>query len=262
MTKSTQALLIIAALTMPGWLQASEAQVKRGEAIATEAACASCHTPPGGAPYSGNQLGGWVAYNITSDPQAGIGNWSDEELLDYLRSGHVDGKAQAAGPMTAVIENTTASLSDGDLKALAAYIRAIPAANPTGEMRNRADYGQAVSEAEQIRGKPFAATEIASGARLYLGNCAACHGTRGDGGGGGYYPSLVGNSAVGAATADNLVNVILHGVSRKADGKEYYMPGFAGALTDGEVVSLAGFVLRHFGRPEVKVTLADVKSRR
>ena len=262
MQRSTQILIGLAALFSSAWLNADDAQVKRGEAIATKAACASCHTPPGGAPYSGSQLGGWVAYNITSDPDAGIGNWSDEELLAYLRSGHVEGKGQAAGPMAAIIESTTSTLSDGDLRALAAYIRTIPAANPTGESRNRSNYGQAVSEVEQIRGKPFVATEIASGARLYMGNCAACHGARGDGGGNGYYPSLVDNSAVGAATADNLLNVILHGVSRKADGNEYFMPGFANALTDGEVVSLADFVLRHFGRPEVTVTLADVKARR
>ena len=40
------------------------------------------------------------------------------------------------------------------------------------------------------------------------------------------------------------------------------MPGFAHALSDGEVVSVASYVLRRFGRPEVKVSLDDVKSRR
>lgn len=241
---------------------ADDAQLARGKALADQAACAGCHSPPGGAPYSGNELGGWTAFNITSDPVAGIGDWSDEELLAYLRTGHVNGKAQAGGPMAAIIENNTAPLSADDLDALAAYLRAIPAANPTGETRSRSAYGQAADDVDNLRGKPFVGDDIAGGARLYLGNCAACHGPRGEGGNNGYYPSLVNNSAVGAATPGNLVNVILHGQSRTTHGQEYYMPGFAQALSDGEVVSLASYVLRRFGRPEVKVSLDDVKSRR
>ncbi len=251
-----------AALLLSGSLSADDKQLARGEAIATQAACSSCHTPPGGAPYSGHELGGWTAFNITSDPVAGIGDWSEDELLAYLRTGHVNGKAQAGGPMAAIIENSTAPLSEGDLKALAAYLRAIPAANPTGESRSRSAYGQAADDVDRFRGKPFAGDDIASGARLYLGNCAACHGPRGEGGNNGFYPSLVNNSAVGAASAGNLINVILHGQARTTHGQEYYMPAFADALTDGEVVSLASYVLRRFGRPEVKVTLDDVKSRR
>lgn len=262
MRQVNRLILLVSTLALPGAVLADDAQLARGEAIATQAACSSCHTPPGGAPYSGNELGGWTAFNITSDPVAGIGDWSDKELLAYLRTGHVNGKAQAGGPMAAIIENSTAPLSEDDLKALAAYLRAIPAANPAGETRSRSSYGQAADDVARLRGEAFAGTEIASGARLYLGNCAACHGPRGEGGNNGYYPSLVNNSAVGAASAGNLVNVILHGQSRTAQGLEYYMPGFAQALSDGEVVSLASYVLRRFGRPEVKVSLDDVKSRR
>jgi mono/diheme cytochrome c family protein len=243
-------------------LAADPAQLSRGEGIATQAGCAGCHTPPGGAPYSGFQLGGWTAFNITTDPVAGIGDWSDQDLLAYLRTGHVNGKAQAGGPMAAIIENNTAVLSENDLAALAAYLRSIPAANPTGETRSRSAWGQAADDVDKIRGVSFDGPAMASGARLYLGNCAACHGAHGQGSDNGYYPSLVNNSAVGAADAGNLVNVILHGQARTAQGLEYYMPGFAGALSDGQVVSLASYVLRRFGRPEVRVSLDDVKSRR
>jgi mono/diheme cytochrome c family protein len=255
-------LLLLASCHSGLALAADSPQLARGEAIATQGGCAGCHTPPGGAPYSGFQLGGWTAFNITSDPVAGIGDWSDEELLTYLRTGHVNGKAQAGGPMAAIIETHTASLSDEDLAALAAYLRSIPAANPTDETRSRSSYGQAADDVDRIRGEPFAGDELASGARLYLGNCAACHGPRGQGSDNGYYPSLVNNSAVGAASADNLVNVIMHGVSRTTQGQEYFMPGFAQALTDGEVVSLASYVMRRFGRPEVRILLDDVQSRR
>jgi mono/diheme cytochrome c family protein len=121
---------------------------------------------------------------------------------------------------------------------------------------------QAVDDVDRLRGVPFDGDQLASGARLYLGNCAACHGPRGQGSDNGYYPSLVKNSAVGAATADNLVNVIMQGLSRTTQGQKYFMPGFARALTDVEVVSLAGCVMRRFGRPDVGVSLDDVKARR
>jgi mono/diheme cytochrome c family protein len=255
--------LLLLATGLTGLAQAADKdQIARGEAIANQGGCAACHSPPGGAAYSGNALGGWTAYNITSDPVAGIGDWSKEELVTYLRTGHVNGKAQAGGPMAAIIENETAKLSNDDLAALAAYLHSIPAANPTGETRSRSAYGQAADDVDHIRGKPFVGDEVASGARLYMGNCAACHGPRGEGGDNGYYPSLVNNSAVGAATADNLINVILHGQSRTTHGQEYYMPAFADALSDGEVVSLASYVLRRFGRPEVRVKLEDVKAKR
>ena len=262
MRKFLGTLLLLAGCHGGLALAADTAQLARGEAIATQGGCAGCHTPPGGAPYAGFQLGGWTAFNITSDPVAGIGDWSDEELLTYLRTGHVNGKAQAGGPMAGIIENTTAPLSDDDLAALAAYLRSIPAANPNGETRSRSAYGQAADDVDRIRGETFEGDELASGARLYLGNCAACHGARGQGSDNGYYPSLVNNSAVGAATADNLVNVILHGQARTTQGQEYYMPGFAQALTDGQVVSLASYVMRRFGRPDVRVSLDDVKARR
>lgn len=259
LARMTILLLYVACSQASG---ADDALVQRGEVIANTGGCAGCHTPPGGAPYSGHSLGGWTAYNITSDPVAGIGDWSREELLAYLRTGHVNGKAQAAGPMSDIIVNITAPLSDADRNALASYLASIPPANPTGETTSRSAYGQPSSNVDAIRGKPFAGDSLASGARLYMGNCASCHGVQGEGGGDGYYPSLFNNSAVGAASPENLVNVILHGVSRSAAGQEYYMPAFASALTDGEIVSLSSYVLRQFGRGGVKVTLEDVKGRR
>ncbi len=68
--------------------------------------CSTCHTPrnelmaeEGDKALSGSAVGSWYAPNITSDKVSGIGGWSDAELVEYLRTGHVAGKAQAAGPM-------------------------------------------------------------------------------------------------------------------------------------------------------------------
>ena len=73
--------------------------------------CGTCHTPRGlgfqevaldetRAGYlGGSLLGGWQAYNITSDATAGIGAWSVDQLGQYLAKGDLPGVAQAAGPM-------------------------------------------------------------------------------------------------------------------------------------------------------------------
>ena len=240
-----------------------QAQQTRGKALADQGGCAACHSPPGGPAYSGNVIGGWEAFNITSDPVAGIGDWSQVELEQYLRTGHVNGKAQAAGPMADIIANITGILSNEDLAALATYLHSIPPANPKNETKSRSSWGEPASDVDSIRGLPFKGGDLASGARLYAGNCATCHGADGTGSAGGHYPSLINNSAVGAPTAYNLVNVIINGVSRKLkSGEEYFMPGFGDELSDGQIVSLADYVLRRFGQGGVAATLKDVTDRR
>lgn len=240
-----------------------ETQLARGKALAEKGGCAACHSPPGGPAYAGNVVGGWEAFNITSDPVAGIGDWSQRELQDYLRTGHVNGKAQAAGPMADIISNITGVLSADDLSALAMFLHSIPPANPNNETKSRSSWGNPATDVESIRGLPFQGGDLASGARLYAGNCATCHGVNGEGVPGGHYPSLINNSAVGAATPYNLVNVIINGVSRKLkSGEEYFMPGFGNELSDGQIASLSGYVLRRFGQAGVAVTPKDVADRR
>lgn len=242
---------------------ADDVRLARGKQLVESGGCAACHSPPGGAPFSGHTLAGWTAYNLTSDPVAGIGDWTGEQITEYLRSGHVNGKAQAAGPMADIIVNITAKLSDADRDAMAAYLQTIPAANPLNETRSRSSWGQAAEDVDHIRGKRFNAGDLADGARLYLGNCATCHGARGEGAPGGFYPSLVNNSAVGAPGPENLVNVILHGVSRTLPGGQaYFMPGFAGSLSDAQVESLTNYVLRRFGQPGIVASLDHIKSSR
>jgi len=84
--------------------------------------CGECHTPrnvtmgmKANERYAGAMLDGWHAFNITSDKAAGIGSWSQDDIVDYLRSGHAAGKGGAAGPMAEVIENSTRHLTDADL---------------------------------------------------------------------------------------------------------------------------------------------------
>ena len=95
--------------------------------------CSDCHTPKGLAmepqtskAYSGGAIDNWYAPNITSDPAQGIGRWSEDELAQYFKTGATRGKGVVVGPMAQVVHDSLSHLSDGDLQAIAAYVKSIP----------------------------------------------------------------------------------------------------------------------------------------
>jgi mono/diheme cytochrome c family protein len=66
--------------------------VSRGRYLAAVADCGGCHSPEGGAPYSGGTsidtpFGKIRATNLTPDHDTGIGAWSDEEFVNAVRRG-------------------------------------------------------------------------------------------------------------------------------------------------------------------------------
>ena len=137
---------------------------KRGEYIVKSMGCADCHTPnkmgpngpepdqtqwlsghpagmqlPPAPPASGPWIasvaatmtawsGPWgVSYtaNLTPDPETGLGQWTEQQFVDTIRSGrHLGRGRQILPPMPwPAIRNMT----DADLKAIFAYLRTIPA---------------------------------------------------------------------------------------------------------------------------------------
>ncbi|MFK0332127.1 c-type cytochrome [Rhizobium sp. NPDC090275] len=229
--------------------------------------CSTCHTPrnlfmaeSGSQALSGASIGSWFAPNITSDKVDGIGGWSDEELVQYLRTGHVAGKAQAAGPMAEAIEHSMQHLTEADLKSLVVYLKDTKPIT-TGEATPRYDVGQASTAELDLRGLPGqAVTE--TGFHIFSGSCAACHQV--DGEGNDHYPSLFHNTATGGNNPDNLIATILFGLSRTIDGVPTFMPAFGenaaytDRLSDKDVADVSNYVLGHFGNGKVTVTAADV----
>jgi len=229
--------------------------------------CSTCHTPrnlfmaeSGSQALSGASIGSWFAPNITSDKVDGIGGWSDEELVQYLRTGHVAGKAQAAGPMAEAIEHSMQHLTEADLKALVVYLRDTKPIT-TGEATPRYDVGKPSTAELDLRGLPGqAVTE--KGFHIFSGSCAACHQV--DGEGNDHYPSLFHNTATGGNNPDNLIATILFGLSRTIDGVPTFMPAFGenaaftDRLSDKDVADVSNYVLGHFGNGKVTVTAADV----
>ena len=231
--------------------------------------CGTCHTPRGVAMetvssdelkpnfLAGADLAGWHAFNITSDQKDGIGSWSNAEIVQYLKTGSVPGKAQAAGPMAEAVENSFRFMTDEDLNAIATYLKTVPAASGNGD--SRFVQGKAQAQDLELRGLTLAdAKAKAPGASLYMGNCSTCHDSNASGSPDGYYPSLYHNSVIGSDKTGNLIQVILHGVKRTTNDGEVMMPGFAKHLSDDEIATLVNFLTRTYGQADAQVKAADV----
>ncbi|MBR7991522.1 cytochrome c [Burkholderia cenocepacia] len=231
--------------------------------------CSTCHTPrgiamqeksldeTGGSFLSGSVLAGWDGYNITSDPNAGIGGWTQQQLVQYLRTGSVPGLAQAAGPMAEAIEHSFSKMTEADIGAISTYIRTVPAVASGDAKQSRSSWGKPAEDGLKLRGVALASSGI-DPARLYLGNCATCHQMQGKGSPDGYYPPLFHNSTVGAPNPTNLVQVILNGVQRKAGSEDVGMPAFRHELSDAQIAALTNYLTGQFGNPAAKVTEQDV----
>ena len=249
------------------------AELNRGAYLADALGhCGSCHTPRGilmgqsaSAYLTGGSVGAWYAPNITSDPVSGIGGWSTEELVAYFHTGHVAGKAQAAGGMAEAVQNSLQYLPDSDLKALAVYLKSVPPVRNTADTTPAQGFGAPKSDEAVIRGSyvPTEADSLRSGAELYSGYCASCHQPDGGGSDNQAYPSLIHNTATGASNPANLVAAILYGVERDANGQSVLMPGFGAQsyvtpLTDRQIADIANYVLTSYCNPNARVTQQDV----
>lgn len=240
------------------------AEVNRGDYLVNALAhCDTCHTPRNilmaadtSKPLAGGALGSWYAPNITSDKTSGIGAWSSDELVAYLRTGHADNKAQAAGPMAEAVEHSLQHLDVADLKAIAAYLLQTQPIN-TGETKARHEFGQASTDELILRGgKP----EDNPGWHIFSGTCANCHQANGQGTR--EYPSLFHNTAT--SRSDNLIAAIVYGVHREVNGMEIDMPAFGpdalftDRLDDQQIADVSNYVLSRYGNAALKVTAADV----
>jgi fructose 5-dehydrogenase cytochrome subunit len=252
-------------------------QAQRGQyLVETLGHCGSCHTPrnllmaeKGDKALSGGDVGGWHAPNITADPVSGVGGWSDAEIVAYLQNGHVPGKGVAAGGMGEAVDHSLRYLTQEDLAAIAAYLKASKPIRDTREDRPAFAWsgkGATPISAYEVGDShvqaALADSGTTDGATLYADACGACHqldakGTKDD-----FYPSLSHSTATGAADPANLIMTILNGVSREgADGRSF-MPGFASQMSNEQVAAVANHVFARFGRPDTQVTARMVEDAR
>lgn len=255
---------------------AAQDKLARGKYLVdTLGHCGSCHTPrnvlmaESGSQYlGGGAVGGWYAPNITSDPVSGVGNWSEDQLVQYLRTGHVDGKGQAAGGMAEAVEHSFRHLQDDDLHAMAAYLKTVPAireANQTQQRSSLQGKGAPLASLEPLPDRNAGAMsdgKSVDGAQLYAGACASCHQPDGKGTRDQFYPSLSFNSAVGDSRPDNLVMAIVQGVHRQTNDYTVSMPAFGAELNNEQIAAVSNYVLEHFGNSAVSVSAQQVQQLR
>ena len=95
--------------------------------------CGMCHTAInalGGSSESQAFEGGlipmqnWYAPSLTSNKEAGLGDWTIEEISDYLRKG-VSARGAVYGPMAEVVYNSLQYLNDDDTRAMAIYLKSL-----------------------------------------------------------------------------------------------------------------------------------------
>jgi mono/diheme cytochrome c family protein len=95
--------------------------------------CAMCHTAInalGGSKEAQAFEGGmipnqnWYAPSLTSNREAGLGEWSTRDIVDLLQTG-VSLRATVYGPMAEVTYNSLQYMSDADAEAMAAYLHTL-----------------------------------------------------------------------------------------------------------------------------------------
>jgi mono/diheme cytochrome c family protein len=222
--------------------------------------CAMCHTPInalGGSSQEKAFQGGlipmqnWYAPSLTSNREAGLGDWALQDIHDLLQKG-VSNRATVYGPMAEVTYNSMQYMSDDDVRAMAVYLKSLPAdtgpASDPAEAPARADIYQAFSEGRQI----------------YAARCATCHGAEGKGKLP-HYPPLARNQSIGMSSAVNPIRMVLNGgypPGTKRNPTPYGMPPFAQALNDHEIASVVTFIRAAWGNRGAPVTAREVNELR
>jgi mono/diheme cytochrome c family protein len=136
---SARAAIAVVAECFPGPWQpdaTKDAGWNRGAyLVATIGRCSDCHTPRNwlGAPKPARLLagtsfgpGGKAVPNITPDSETGIGKWSTEDIVTLLRDGQTPDFDFVGGAMAEIVRNTS-RLTDADRRAIALYLRSLPA---------------------------------------------------------------------------------------------------------------------------------------
>lgn len=225
-------------------------QWNRGAYLVLGAAhCSTCHTPKDltGADKSsrfleGASLQGWFAPNITNSMRDGLGTWSPDEIVSYLKTG-TNSKTIASGPMAEAVQNSTSKMEDSDLKAIAAYLKSLP-----GE-----------ENADTITPDPAVMT---AGQAIYRDNCSACHASDGKGAMP-LFPALAGNPIVMQKSSETLSHLVIfgsQGVGTENTPTTPSMPSFAWRLDDKQVADLLTYVRNSWGNKGDPVNASDVSS--
>lgn len=222
--------------------------------------CSMCHSPInalGGSSEAKAFEGGlipmqnWYAPSLTSNKEAGLGNWSIKDIMSLLQTG-VSDRGAVYGPMAEVTYNSLQYMSDDDVRAMAVYLKNLTendtAAPETSNPQLSADSTQMFSD----------------GKRLYDAHCASCHAADGKGKLP-HYPPLANNQSIEMHSAVNPIRMVLNGgypPGTRKNAMPYGMPPFSQSLSDVEVAAVVTYIRTAWGNRGTPVSPHDVNTLR
>jgi mono/diheme cytochrome c family protein len=206
--------------------------------------CGACHTPKNnfgadkrGQAFAGNNIGGWFAPRLDGADRSGLKSWSVDDIAEYLSSGR-NGKSHADGPMAEVIVNSTSKMSGPDVRAMAVYLKSLPAGPAEPQVTRPPDEA------------------MKAGAALYAHACVACHEADGSSSPR-VYPPLNGNALLQAEDPASTLRIILDGaqtVTTTRAPNAGSMPGYAKQWNDQQVADVTNYIRNSWGNGAPLVT--------
>ena len=206
--------------------------------------CGMCHTAInalGGSSESQAFEGGlipmqnWYAPSLTSNKEAGLGDWSMKDIIELLRDG-ISHRGAVYGPMADVVYNSLQYLSDDDIRAMAIYLKGLA----QGSSPDRPSPSLPTAETSLL---------VSLGKPIYDRQCASCHGAEGAGKPP-HYPLLAGNQSIQMSSAVNAIRMVLNGgfpPGTKGNPMPYGMPPFAHVLSDDEIAAVVTYIRTSWG---------------
>jgi mono/diheme cytochrome c family protein len=231
--------------------------------------CGACHTPRNlaGAEKRRDRLEGgdaenWHAPALLAASPAPV-PWTADALFGYLRNGFDVRHGLAAGPMASVVDSF-ANIPESDVRAIAAYLTSLP-----GQRRNAAvpEIVAAASAREFDavgRHAPDRASEAShagaairdAGELIFAGACATCH-YAGDALPARKPVPLALVTSINAKEPRDALRIVVDGLHPQSGEAGAIMPGFAGALTDEQIVAVVDYARARFSDAPRWTNVAD-----
>src|SRR6185437_8871927 len=193
--------------------------------------CGACHTPRNfaGAEKRRERLEGgdsenWRAPALLAASPAPV-PWTADALFGYLRNGFDARHGLAAGPMVSVVDSF-ASVPESDVRAIATYLTSLP-----GERRD-------------------------AGEIIFAGACATCH-YAGDALPARKPVPLALATSINAKEPRDALRIVVDGLHPQPGEAGAIMPGFAGALTDEQIVTVVDYARARFSDAPRWTNVAD-----
>jgi mono/diheme cytochrome c family protein len=221
--------------------------------------CGMCHTPInalGGSSEAQAFEGGlipmqaWYAPSLTSNKEAGLGDWSLDEIVALLKAG-VSHRGAVYGPMAEVVYDSLQYLTDEDVRAMAIYLKSLGQGSPP-----RRSSSKIPNEQESLL--------LSLGRVIYDAQCKSCHGANGEGKPPAY-PPLADNQSIEMSSAVNSIRMVLNGgypPGTAGNPRPYGMPPFATTLSDNEVAAVVSYIRTAWGNSGTPVTAAQANELR